>query len=1082
MKTCIKILLLVFALVISKTTIATPVITFVTTPASTVPNYDLFEITYQVGYYPSPHDDGLINTYAEFWSPTGKYYKVYGFYFENLSHTSSSTGPNCPPNPPQFCFSHVLCEEWTCNWMPCWKVRFTPNEIGEWKYRMVAVEGNLDPVLFPSPGDFTFESNSSGNKGFIIKSNNRFLQRTTGEFFFPVGINLASNIMDVYGTNEFIYYINRIAGNGNTIRIFLDSYNGLSLIGPENYPVPGLLAPGFNLYNQKDAAQLDLLIEYCKRRDINIMLCLFSHASWGDKEYGNGNWSANNPYNINLGGTLSSPYDFFLLNNNDVAVHRTKNLIKYIISRWGYATNLYAWELWNEVHQIDYVNAVDPHTNPTYFMPWHQEMYKYIKEIDPFNHLVTTSFGDIDKDNASVFNEVDFSQQHRYNNTFWDPNNDWQNTFYSNAIDAFKLVDKPTVVGEWGCPEAKDWLLYDPLGLELHCTNWSASFSTALGTPLTWYWIDYLACSPDLWHLFLPVKKFMNTLPIPSDKFKPERVVSNGLRTYYMANSAKDTIYGWVQDINYYFQSLHIPGDINHTYLSTLVSPKPQPSSNDNRVTLPVNENNRTYYVQWYDAETADPSSTPVATVVSSNNEIIIEIPQDLRISTFGDAVFKIFMDCSNSVWREHQVNNEVHDASIDIVTSKYTGEVFFKNNSGQLNSLKWDPVAKSWHLTDLDNAASNVAGDLVVNEYGTQVYYRTTNNHINSIWYNVDHWVWSGLNESTGDPSLPGNVKGPLAICSTGQLFYTTLDNKLHSIWFDPNANSGNGSWIFSNLNNKANANVADAIAITSDNQVFFRTSNNDLQRIWYDPNANGAGNGSWMIGNRVAVGNVGGSLAVSSDDRVFYSTINNDIKYVQYLGGQWTPQTISNCPTNVAGGLTIDNHDNLFYRTTGSGINAITIGGGNFTWSELDHAADGLVLDGNLSSDNYANVFFESGTQVHRIFYRSHCFDYIDYDFLRKGKRNDSSSDLNDKLEVTGKFNLYPNPVANMLNVESNKKFTGYRIFNMQNQVMQVKDELNSLNNPIDVSMLKDGIYLMKLIFEDKNECVRKFVINHR
>jgi hypothetical protein len=52
--------------------------------------------------------------------------------------------------------------------------------------------------------------------------------------------------------------------------------------------------------------------------------------------------------------------------------------LRYNVARWGWAPHLAAWELWNEVDNLD---GFDPAANAA----WHREMARYLREIDPWH-------------------------------------------------------------------------------------------------------------------------------------------------------------------------------------------------------------------------------------------------------------------------------------------------------------------------------------------------------------------------------------------------------------------------------------------------------------------------------------------------------------------------------------------------------------------------------------------------------------------------------------------------------------------------------------------------------------------------
>jgi len=73
--------------------------------------------------------------------------------------------------------------------------------------------------------------------------------------------------------------------------------------------------------------------------------------------------------------------------------------------------------------------------------------------------------------------------------------------------------------------------------------------------------------------------------------------------------------------------------------------------------------------------------------------------------------------------------------------------------------------------------------------------------------------------------------------------------------------------------------------------------------------------------------------------------------------------------------------------------------------------------------------------------------------------------------------KTNIYPNPVNNSLNIESNSTFTSARIFNVVGQEVL---NATSFSNQLDVSALKTGIYMLELVGENNQVEIQKFQKN--
>ena len=493
-----------------------------------------------------------------------------------------------------------------------------------------------------------------------------------------------------YGVFEYEKYINLLAGKANFMRIWLNRYQYLSLYGPEHAgTMDGKTRMYFdNTMNQKDAAELDYIIQYARQNGISVMPCIFNFRNFqhksGTPNGTNGktampsDW-VNNPYNTVLG--LSSKYDFF---TDSRAIRIQKNLIRYIVARWGYATNILCWELWNEV-----ANMADGETISTQvqrnIVQWHAQMADYIHSIDPYQHPVSTSLGS-GKDISTLyhaFESMDLFQEHNYQNIQKAASNEqFTYVLYREAVKGReKYSDKPFFMGEFGFGQGGSKPSYDvkdPKGVDLHNSLWSSAFSGAMGPASFWYWENL---DKNKWYdRFKPLLTFFGNLPVLSDSFTPKHtgtVRSHSLtfpyhlQTYYMVNANEDTLMGWSQDTAFCYQSLrHLTDEMGKNYhfadngasdptgyVYTLnPSKRPAPSYPNNRIVLPISNQPRgtKYQVRWYDPETGL-ELTDEATVVAvrrplfRSKRIFIEFPSSIRDirgarinNTFGDAVFVI--------------------------------------------------------------------------------------------------------------------------------------------------------------------------------------------------------------------------------------------------------------------------------------------------------------------------------------------------------------------------------------------------------------------------------------------------------
>ena len=135
--------------------------------------------------------------------------------------------------------------------------------------------------------------------------------------------------------------------------------------------------------------------------------------------------------------------------------------------------NLLAWELFNEVQFVGSDNA-----NPYYsaqvrddIVAWHAEMAAYLRSIDPYQHLITTS-SDIESSLKDIWADpnIDLVQVHDY-----DPELATRDTRFRDYVMSLNAAyDKPVIIGEFGIagiPENE----FDPVTARLSttaCSTW----------------------------------------------------------------------------------------------------------------------------------------------------------------------------------------------------------------------------------------------------------------------------------------------------------------------------------------------------------------------------------------------------------------------------------------------------------------------------------------------------------------------------------------------------------------------------------------------------------------------------------
>jgi len=220
-------------------------------------------------------------------------------------------------------------------------------------------------------------------------------------------------------------------------------------------------------YNPGGIKKLDHLVDLCDSLGLHFMLTL---------DMNSGNWK-NNPYNILNGGPIKTWKDFF---TSQRAMDRYKNKLRYLVARWGYSPSIAAWEFFNEIDNGAFTpqdSIIIPHSAIT---QWHMEMSRYLKDIDPYGHLVTTSISHRDIEGLNSISYIDFNQKHIYKHTGKIPG------VYTPYIQTF---GKPYVVGEFGYRwEDADPKYSKEADYDFKRGLWYGLFSPTPILPMSWWW------------------------------------------------------------------------------------------------------------------------------------------------------------------------------------------------------------------------------------------------------------------------------------------------------------------------------------------------------------------------------------------------------------------------------------------------------------------------------------------------------------------------------------------------------------------------------------------------------------------
>jgi hypothetical protein len=350
-----------------------------------------------------------------------------------------------------------------------WQCRFTPSESGNHSVCVRTSGRGLGNTHTTGPRSFVVEP--SEERGFV-----RLNQDNSYEFVFDngskfrgVGENLGWEPRRGRRGTRWSYddMLPKLQQHGcNLIRTWMCPWN-LTLEWKK---------AGLGRYDEQAAQRLDELLALAKQHDVYVILVFDYHGQlrttpdhWG----ANDEWK-NNPYNKALGGPCQTPTDFF---THQEARRHYRNRLRYLVARWGYHPNLLAWELWNEVDIVMRNEKVPADA----ILQWHREMSGHLAELDPFDHVITTSVSSRFPPTLWELPRIEITMLHLYGPTQRIPGE------LSKAVHRFA---QPAVVSEfaysWKSPgELKNDVAFEE---ELHLGLWRGMFSPTPILPMTWWW------------------------------------------------------------------------------------------------------------------------------------------------------------------------------------------------------------------------------------------------------------------------------------------------------------------------------------------------------------------------------------------------------------------------------------------------------------------------------------------------------------------------------------------------------------------------------------------------------------------
>ncbi len=449
---------------------------------TSVPQYGKFELTLSapIGGR-NPFDPDPVAIDVRFTSPTGRKFLIPAFLNQPFSRRLEGNREVVTPAG-----------------KPAWCVRFSPNVPGGWTYQIEAQTADESEVFMPHRLTVT----PSRSRGFIRRSSRYpgLFAYDDGRSYFPIGENMCW--AGQRGTYDFDRWLGDLhAAGGDWIRLWLtEDKCGIEWSGPKVNGNEGMTTRfagyhGVGYYSLENAWKLDQILDTAEKNGVNVMICGGTYGEFTTGGFFNEGAWPRNPYNVANGGPCKTPAEFW---TNPAARTLYRKRLRYLVARYGWRSNVFGWEFWNEA------NAP---------ADWIADMARYLKgtgpyagrPADPYGHLVSTTYG-----NDAIWRlpEIDFTMTHNYG-TGNIP--DYAPVIHSDAIQ-HTAYGKPHLMAEYGIDWRKPDTDYDPAGkgVNLHNGLWSG-IASGSGTGMLWWWDNYIA-PKNLYGQFNGVRAFVNAM------------------------------------------------------------------------------------------------------------------------------------------------------------------------------------------------------------------------------------------------------------------------------------------------------------------------------------------------------------------------------------------------------------------------------------------------------------------------------------------------------------------------------------------------------------------------------------------
>jgi hypothetical protein len=460
----------------------------------TVPLYGKCEISVTLaGTWNNPYDPDEIALDAEVTTASGRTYTQPGFFMVPQRHEQEGHEDIMLPSG-----------------QGQWKVRLAATEPGPLRVTLTARDRS-GKSEFKLPHALAVVADKQA-KGFVrvSKADAHYLAHDSGAGFVPIGHNVpiyqSSNDMSVKDILE------KMAANGENWNRWWLSKSGLGLEWESR----------LGWYRQAQAAKLDALLDDAERLGLYYQLCMDTHQDF--REDG---WKSN-PFNVTQGGPCKTAGEWF---TNETARTLYRKRLRYTVARWGYSPHVLCWEFGNE-----FEGWAD--TKQESIIAWHREMAPVLAALDPYDHLISTSWWSKTGPEACwQLPEMAMVQTHSY------ANNDLNVALETHAycLTQWAGFQKPHLFAEFGIRSHNFSAESDPTGRGIHNAAWAAVASGCCGMPMPWWHENYIE-PKNLYFHFQAIRNFVTGLPFGTEAWRQVAVTAPAAVTQPARTSQRDAV------------------------------------------------------------------------------------------------------------------------------------------------------------------------------------------------------------------------------------------------------------------------------------------------------------------------------------------------------------------------------------------------------------------------------------------------------------------------------------------------------------------------------------------------------------